>query len=81
MYVPVDKRTWRRLEEMTSVFGADGEPETIIPITQDLLAQLSGCTRPTANRTLRAGEEAGVMEMARGRIEILDLAALQRRAR
>jgi CRP-like cAMP-binding protein len=81
MYVPVDKRIWRRLEEMTAVFGADDEPQTIIPITQDVLAQLSGCARPTANRTLRAGEEAGVIDMARGRIEILDLAALQRRAR
>ena len=81
MYVPVDRRIWRRLEEMTTVFGADGEHETIIPITQDVLAQLSGCTRPTANRTLRAGEEAGVIKMARGRIEILDLTALQRRAR
>jgi hypothetical protein len=58
------------------VFGADGEHETIIPITQDVLAQLSGCTRPTANRTLRAGEEAGVIKMTRGRIEILDLTAL-----
>ncbi|MDP9331885.1 MAG: Crp/Fnr family transcriptional regulator [Actinomycetota bacterium] len=81
MYVPVDRRIWRRLEEMTTVFGADGEHETIIPITQDVLAQLSGCTRPTANRTLRAGEEAGVIKMTRGRIEVLDLTALQRRAR
>ena len=81
MYVPVDRRIWRRLEEMTTVFGADGEHETIIPITQDVLAQLSGCTRPTANRTLRAGEESGVIKMTRGRIEILDLTALQRRAR
>jgi CRP-like cAMP-binding protein len=81
MYVPVEKRVWRRLEEMTFVFGTDDTRATTIPITQDMLAQLSGCTRPTANRVLRAGEEAGAIEMARGRIEILDLAALQRRAR
>jgi CRP-like cAMP-binding protein len=81
MYVPVDKRVWRRLEEMTLVFGADGTPETTIPITQDVLAQLSGCTRPTANRVLRSGEDAGIIAMARGRIEILDFAGLQRRAR
>ena len=81
MYVPVEKRVWRRLEEMTSVFGTDDTRATTIPITQDVLAQLSGCTRPTANRVLRAGEEAGAIEMARGRIEILDLAAVQRQAR
>ena len=81
MYVPVDKRVWRRLEEMTTVFGGESGPATTIPITQDVLAQLSGCTRPTANRVLRAGEEAGVIAMARGRIEVLDPASLQRRAR
>jgi CRP/FNR family cyclic AMP-dependent transcriptional regulator len=81
MYVPVEKRVWRRLDEMTMIFGADGERAAVIPITQDVLAQLSGCTRPTANRVLRSGEEAGIIAMARGRTEILDLAALQRRAR
>jgi CRP/FNR family cyclic AMP-dependent transcriptional regulator len=81
MYVPVEKRVWRRLDDMTLVFGSERERATAVPITQDVLAQLSGCTRPTANRVLRSGEEAGVIAMARGRIEILDLASLQRRAR
>jgi CRP/FNR family cyclic AMP-dependent transcriptional regulator len=81
MYVPVDKRVWRRLDDMTVVFGSQGGRATAVPITQDVLAQLSGCTRPTANRVLRVGEDAGVIAMARGRIEILDLASLQRRAR
>jgi CRP-like cAMP-binding protein len=80
MYVPVDKRLWRRLEEMTAVFGADGQRATSLPITQELLAQLSGCTRSTANRVLRAGEHAGVVEIRRGQIQILDLDALQDRA-
>jgi CRP/FNR family cyclic AMP-dependent transcriptional regulator len=81
MYVPVDKRVWRRLRELTIVFGTDDVPELEIPITQDVLAQLAGCTRPTANRTLRAGEEAGIIRMARGRLEILDLPAVEKRAR
>jgi CRP-like cAMP-binding protein len=66
---------------MTSVFGSEGGRATAVPITQDVLAQLSGCTRPTANRVLRSGEQAGVIAMARGRIDIVDLVALQRRAR
>ncbi|MDQ1509657.1 MAG: family transcriptional regulator, cyclic receptor protein [Actinomycetota bacterium] len=81
MYVPVEKRVWRRLDDMTLIFGSESERAAAIPITQDVLAQLSGCTRPTANRVLRNGEEAGIIAMARGRIEILDLASLQRRAR
>jgi CRP/FNR family transcriptional regulator, cyclic AMP receptor protein len=80
MYIPVDKRLWRRLEEMTAVFGADGKPATSVPITQELLAQLSGCTRSTANRVLRAGGKVGVIDIKRGHIEILDLDALQDRA-
>jgi CRP-like cAMP-binding protein len=81
MYVPVEKRIWRRLDEMTETFGDKRERADTLPITQDVLAQLSGCTRPTANRVLRSGEQDGVIAMARGRIEILDLTALQRRAR
>jgi CRP-like cAMP-binding protein len=81
MYVPVEKRVWRRLADMTKVFGGEHEPASTVPITQDVLAQLSGCTRPTANRVLRAGEDEGVIAIKRGRIEILDLGALQRRTR
>ena len=81
MYVPADKRVWRRLLELATTFGTNGEVELTVPVTQDVLAQLCGCTRPTANRTLRTGEEAGVIAMGRGRIEILDVTALQKRAR
>jgi CRP-like cAMP-binding protein len=81
MYVPADKRLWRRLEQLATTFGGDDKPEMTIPVTQDVLAQLSGCTRPTANRTLRAGEDDGIIAMARGRIEIVDLDAVRKRAR
>ena len=81
MYIPVEKRVWRRLADMTTIFGSASGHATTVRITQDVLAQLSGCTRPTANRVLRAGEEAGIIQVARGRIEILDPIALQRRAR
>lgn len=81
MYVPVDKRVWRRLDDMTRIFGTDDAPASTIPLTQDVLAQLSGCTRPTANRTLRGGEDDGVITMSRGRVEILDLDGVRKRAR
>jgi CRP-like cAMP-binding protein len=81
MYVPADKRLWRRLDELATTFGGDDKPETTIPVTQDVLAQLTGCTRPTANRTLRTGEDDGIIAMARGRIEIIDLQAVRKRGR
>ncbi len=79
LYVPVERRVWRRLADLVELYGDDSP--VVIPLTQDDLAQLAGTTRPTANRVLRTGEEQGVVALARGRIEVLDLAALQRLAR
>jgi CRP-like cAMP-binding protein len=79
LYVPADRRVWRRLAELTSIYG-DVAPVTV-PLTQDDLAQLAGTTRPTANRTLRAGEADGVVQLARGTIEVKDLEALRKLAR
>jgi CRP-like cAMP-binding protein len=81
MYVPVDKRVWRRVADLAAVFGSDGQPASSVPITQDVLAQLTGCTRSTANRVLRGGEDDGVITMTRGRLEILDAAQVARRGR
>jgi CRP-like cAMP-binding protein len=79
LYVPAERRVWRRLAELVPLYG-DAAPITIA-ITQDDLAQLAGTTRPTANRTLRAGEESGVVGLERGSVVILDVEALQRLAR
>jgi CRP-like cAMP-binding protein len=81
MYVPVDKRVLRRVRDLTKTFGGADAPASEIPLTQEILAQLTGCTRPTANRVLRAAQEAGILVMSRGRIEVLDREALERRAR
>ena len=79
LYVPVERRLWLRLNELVELYG--GDAPVVIPLTQDDLAQLAGTTRPTANRVLRAGEEQGVLQLARGRIEVRDRTALQRLAR
>src|SRR4029079_7826927 len=81
MYVPVEKRLWRRLNDLAIAFGSANERAEEIPVTQETLGQLAGCTRPTANRALRAGEVEGIITMGRGRITIVDPAALAKRAR
>ncbi len=78
LYVPVERRVWLRLIELVDLYG--GDAPVVIPLTQDDIAQLAGTTRPTANRVLRAGEEQGVLRLARGRIEINDRTALQKLA-
>ena len=80
LYLPADRRVWRRLNELAGMYGARGEV-VVIPLTQDDLAQLAGTTRPTANRALRDGEDAGILRLARGRIEILDPGQVARRGR
>jgi CRP/FNR family cyclic AMP-dependent transcriptional regulator len=79
MFVPVDKRIRRRLAELAELFG--GEAPVTIPLTQEGLAQLTGTTRPTANRILQAAQEAGLVRVSRGRIEVLDIQKLERLAR
>ena len=76
LYVPVQRRVWLRLIDLVEMYG--GDAPVVIPLTQDEIAQLAGATRPTVNRVLRSGEEHGVVQLARGRIEIHDPSALRR---
>jgi CRP-like cAMP-binding protein len=72
LYLPVDVRLARRLGELADTYrGA-------IPLTQDDLADLVGTTRATANGVLRALVARGVVATRRGRITVLDRAALDR---
>jgi CRP-like cAMP-binding protein len=80
LYLPVDRRLWRRLVDLAEIY-ADGGPTVTVPFTQEDLAQLAGTTRPSANKVLRAGEAAGIVQMTRGRIEVVDLDAVRARGR
>jgi CRP/FNR family cyclic AMP-dependent transcriptional regulator len=57
-----------------------GSPPVLIPLTQEHLATLAGTTRPTVNRVLREMQDDGALRLGRGRVEILDLRAIRRRA-
>ena len=72
MYLPADKRLWKILADLTVTYGSDDAPTSTVPLAQAVLAQLTGCTRPTANRILRAGEEEGAIRLGHGSVEILD---------
>jgi CRP/FNR family cyclic AMP-dependent transcriptional regulator len=79
LYVPAEQRTLRRLLALLGRYGDSGAP-LVVPITQEDLASMAGTTRPTVNRVLRAMEDAGALRLSRGRIEILSVDALRRRA-
>jgi CRP-like cAMP-binding protein len=71
LYLPADTRVLRRLADVASLY-ASGETATVVPLTQDDIAQLAGTTRPTVNRVLRAAAADGIVASRRGHIEILD---------
>jgi CRP-like cAMP-binding protein len=80
LYVPADRRVLRRVLELGERYGAT-EEGVQVPLTQEEIAAMAGTSRATVNRVLRRQEAAGVVRLARGRVEVLDLVQLQRRAR
>ena len=80
LYVPVEKRVWRRLLDLTAVFGGD-DAVVEIPLTQEDIAQVVGTTRPRVNGVLKTGEQLGFLEVRRGRLVVNDVGALRAKAR
>jgi CRP/FNR family transcriptional regulator, cyclic AMP receptor protein len=78
-YVPADRRVLRRVCELAELYGR-GEPEVLVPLTQEEIAELAGTSRATVNRVLREAERRGAVELRRGRTAVLDLEELGRRA-
>ena len=82
LYVPTEKRVLRRLVDLVRLYGdGNGKGPVEVPLTQEHIAELAGTTRPTTNKVLRQAEEASVLEIRRGRVVVLDPAALLQRAR
>lgn len=76
MYLPVPRRLARRLAELSDLYAAP-----VVPLTQDDLAGISGTTRQTVNQLLTEWREAGVVELGRGRVTVVDRDRLDRLAR
>lgn len=79
LYVPVERRVLRRLVELSRLYSVSDGP--LIPLTQEVLAELSGTSRATVNRVLNEEERRGTVALERGKTRVLDLEALSRRAR
>lgn len=54
--------------------------ETGVPLTQSQLAAMTGSVREVVQRALKTLEQDGAIKLARGRITVLDAAALRRQA-
>jgi CRP-like cAMP-binding protein len=80
LYLPVEARVVRRLAGLADLY-ASGDSSVDVPLRQEELASLAGSTRSTTNRVLQQLVDDGVVALGRGRIVILDPAALADRAR
>jgi CRP-like cAMP-binding protein len=80
LYVPADKRVIRRMAQLAALYD-DGNSVISVPVRQEDIASMAGTTRPTANRVLMSLQADGLLTLARGRTDVLDLPGLERRAR
>jgi CRP-like cAMP-binding protein len=78
LYMPADSRVLRRVSELAELYGP-GDGEVTIPLRQQDLAGLAGTSRATVNRVLREEEGRGTVRLGRGRVVVVDRAALARR--
>ncbi|MCU1426986.1 MAG: hypothetical protein JWL83_986 [Actinomycetia bacterium] len=81
LYVPAESRVLRRLQALAPLYGNDLGATIVVPLTQDDLANLAGTSRPTTNRVLRIAQDAGVLTIHRGRVEIHHIDGLAELAR
>lgn len=68
-----------RLRVVRALLALEDEYGGVIKMTQEDVGLMAGTTRPTVNETLREIERTGAIRVGRGRIEVLDRAALARR--
>lgn len=78
-YLDAHHRVARRLLDCCVSFGA--ETGGSLPLGQEDLAFMAGVSRSTANRALRQLVDSGAVALGRRRIDVIDLAALERAAR
>lgn len=75
LYQPAETRLDRSLATLAATFDR-GDGTATVPLTQEQIAGMAGVTRQTANKRLRELEDDGVLNVGRGRIDILDRARL-----
>jgi CRP/FNR family transcriptional regulator, cyclic AMP receptor protein len=78
-YVDAETRVRRHLRQLAALYDRDGT--SVIPLTQEEIAEIAGTSRATVNRVLREEERRGVIELRRGRTTVVDAEQLSRRTR
>lgn len=72
LYVDADRRVRRRLLELGELFRDADNGSTVIPLTQEELAELAGTSRATVSRVLAEEQRRGSILKRRRTIALLD---------
>lgn len=72
---PIEQRACRWL-----LFAHDRSGDEPIRLTQETLAQMLGVQRTTISAVARTLQDAGIIHIGRGRVEVLDRPGLEKRA-
>ena len=78
--LPIAVRLARRLTLMAEGYGEREHRRRTVEVSQEQLAQMLSTSRQTANQLLKDLEARGLIRLAYGTIEILDLEGLRRAA-
>jgi CRP-like cAMP-binding protein len=78
--LPIAQRLARRLSLMAEGYGERQRSIRTLEVSQDQLAMMVSTSRQTANQVLKDFEQKGLIRVAYGSIEILDLDGLRRLA-
>lgn len=76
MYDDMDHRVRHRLADLSHAYASTPTGPVVIPLTQEHVAELVGGTRPSVNQSLQRLAVDGVLVLGRGRITVVDRAAL-----
>lgn len=71
-FTPLQRLARRLIDLTTAPHGEARYSDTISPVTQDQLAMSIMASRQWTNRLLQHMEQAGLVKLSRGRIDILD---------
>ena len=78
--LPAAPRLARRLLQMVEGYGACREARRVLQLPQEQLALMLAISRQTTNQILKDLQARGIVQLAYGTIEILDLPGLRQQA-
>jgi CRP/FNR family cyclic AMP-dependent transcriptional regulator len=76
----LEQRLLRRLERIASGYGSRVRPTTRVKISQEVIAQMMGVSRQSANKAMKSLEEVGLISRNYGVVELHSLSLHGQRA-